>query len=402
MHILMVSDVYFPRVNGVSTSIRTFRDELQQQGHRVTLIVPDYPGQRYEDDKDIIRVASRKVMFDPEDRMMSKRKIKLLLYRLALKNIDVIHIHTPFVAHYSGTWLAQQLEIPCVESYHTFFEEYLYHYIPFLPRNWLKSLARKFSRSQCNSVDRLVVPSTAMLEVLKGYGVNATAEIIPTGIHPEDFSIGQGDTFRDKHWIDKDRPVMLYLGRVAHEKNIDFLLHVVAEVKKRIHNVLMIVAGEGPAVGTLRKLASELNINENIMFIGYLSREQELPDCYAAANTFVFASRTETQGLVLLEAMAAGTAVVSTAVMGTADVLEDKEGALIADENVSNFSKKVIRILDNPETERLLGISAQHYAQKWTVSETTTRLSSLYDALVTESQRLTLSDNLHMVQDVDI
>jgi len=401
MHILMISDVYFPRVNGVSTSIRTFREELQSQGHRVTLIVPDYPAQSYEDDSDIIRISSTKVLFDPEDRMMSKRQIKLLLYKLALKNIDAIHIHTPFVAHYSGTWLAKQLELPCVESYHTFFEEYLYHYIPFLPRNWLKTIARKFSRSQCNSVDRLVVPSTPMLEVLKDYGVTATAEIIPTGILPEHFSIGNGDAFREKHWIEKDRPVMLYLGRVAHEKNIDFLLHVAAEVKKRIDNVLMIVTGEGPAVGALKKLATELDINENIMFIGYLSREQELPDCYAAANVFVFASRTETQGLVLLEAMAAGTPVVSTAVMGTADVLEDKEGALIAEETVSNFSKKVIRVLNNPETERLLGISAQQYAQKWTVSETTTRLSALYDDIITEHQRLTLSDNLHVLQDMD-
>jgi len=340
MHVLMVSDVYFPRVNGVSTSIRTFREELQKQGHRVTLIVPNYPGQACEDDNDVIRIDSTKVLFDPEDRMMSRRKIKLLLYKLALRNIDIVHIHTPFVAHYSGVWLARQLEIPCVESYHTFFEEYLYHYIPFLPRNWLKSIARKFSRSQCNAVDSIVVPSAPMLEVLKGYGVTAPASIIPTGIHPDDFSIGNGKAFRDKHWIDENRPVMLYLGRVAHEKNIDFLLHVVAEVRKRIDNVLMIVAGEGPAVSALKKLASELDINENIMFIGYLSREQELPDCYAAANVYTFASRTETQGLVLLEAMAAGTPVVSTAVMGTADVLEDKEGALIAEETVSNFSKK--------------------------------------------------------------
>lgn len=397
----MISDVYFPRVNGVSTSIRTFREALQKQGHRVTLIAPNYPGQRCEDDKDIIRIDSVRVPFDPEDRMMSRRKIKILLYKLALKNVGIIHIHTPFVAHYSGVWLARQLEVPCLESYHTFFEEYLYHYIPFIPRNWLKRLARKFSQSQCNAVDSIVVPSTPMHEVLKGYGVTAPAHIIPTGIHPDNFSIGNGNVFREKHWIEKNRPVMLYLGRVAHEKNIDFLLHVVAETKKRIENVLMIVAGEGPAVSTLKKLAGELGINENIMFIGYLSRQQDLPDCYAAANVYVFASRTETQGLVLLEAMAAGTPVVSTAVMGTADVLEDKQGALIAEETVSNFSKKVIRVLANPETERLLGISAQHYVQGWTVSESTTRLSSLYDGLITEHQRLTLSDNLHILQDMD-
>lgn len=400
MHILMISDVYFPRVNGVSTSIKTFRDELMKQGHKVTLIVPDYPSQSYEDDKDIIRIDSKKVLFDPEDRLMSKAGIKSLQHKLALKNIDVIHIHTPFVAHYSGTCLARALDVPCVESYHTFFEEYLYHYIRFFPRHWLKIIARRFSRSQCNSVNRLVVPSNAMCAVLKEYGVETPAEIIPTGIHPEKFAAGEGSTFRNKYSIDKDRPVMLYLGRVAHEKNIDFLLYVLAEVKQQIDDVLMVIAGDGPAVCSLKTLAGELGLNDNTMFIGYLSREHALPDCYAAANVFVFASRTETQGLVLLEAMAAGTAVVSTAVMGTADVLKDNEGALIAEENVSIFSKKVVRVLNNPETEWLLEQSARQYAAKWSVSELTTRLGFLYtDVIVEKNEELFLSGN--MLQDMD-
>ena len=137
----MITDVYFPRINGVSTSIKTFRDELQKQGHRVTLIAPDYISNEYSDDKDIIRIPSKKVLLDPEDRMMSRKKIKSMLHKSGLMNIDIVHIHTPFVAHYSGVWLAGQLGIPCVESYHTFFEEYLYHYIPFFPKSWLKALA---------------------------------------------------------------------------------------------------------------------------------------------------------------------------------------------------------------------------------------------------------------------
>lgn len=399
MHILMVSDVYFPRINGVSTSIKTFRDELRNKGHRVTLIVPDYPLQPGEDDADIIRIDSKKVLFDPEDRLMSGAKIKALRHKLSLKNIDVVHIHTPFVAHYSGTWLAQTLDVPCIESYHTFFEEYLYHYIRFIPRNWLKAVARKFSRSQCNSVDSLVVPSNAMHEVLKDYGIKAPAKIIPTGIHPEKFSIGEGGAFRLKYCIDKDRPVMLYLGRVAHEKNIGFLLHVLAEVKKRVEDVLMVIAGDGPAVHSLKSLAGELGLNENIKFIGYLSRDHELPDCYAAANVFVFSSRTETQGLVLLEAMAAGTPVVSTAVMGTADVLKDNEGALISDENVSIFSRKVVKVLSNYETAWLLGQSGRQYASEWSVGELTNRLCMLYTDVIEENNQIIMSDN--MLQDAD-
>ena len=394
MNILMISDVYFPRVNGVSTSIKTFRDQLISQGHRVTLIAPEYPYQPHTDDKDIIRIDSRSVLFDPEDRLMSKAKIKSLKHKLSFKNIDIIHIHTPFVAHYSGVWLANALNVPCVESYHTFFEEYLYHYIRFLPRNWLKSIARKISRSQCNSVDSLMIPSNAMLNVLKEYGVKSPAEIIPTGIHIDKFSIGEGSAFRKKHNIDKDQPVMLYLGRVAHEKNIDFLFHVLAKVKENIDDVLMIVAGDGPAVAHLKTLANNLELNDNIMFIGYLSRDHDLPNCYAAANVFVFSSRTETQGLVLLEAMAAGTAVVSTAVMGTADVLRNNKGALISSENPSAFSKKVIRVLSDPETQLLLEQSAQVYAATWSVEELTNRLYFLYADIIERHEELNIDNNL--------
>jgi len=400
MHILMISDVYFPRVNGVSTSIKTFRDELIKKGHKVTLIVPDYPDQNYTDDKDIIRIKSKKVLLDPEDRLMSKSAIKSLGHKLGLKNIDVIHIHTPFVAHYSGSWLAHALDVPCVESYHTFFEEYLYHYIRFLPHRWLKTAARWFSRSQCNSVDRLVVPSSAMYNVLKEYGVKAVTGIIPTGIHSDKFSLGEGSRFRIKYSIDKDRPVMLYLGRVAHEKNIEFLLYVLEEVKKHVESILMVIAGNGPAVESLKALAEQLDLNDNVMFIGYLSREQELPDCYAAANVFTFASRTETQGLVLLEAMAAGTAVVSTAIMGTADVLKDNHGALIAEEDISIFSKKVIRILLNPETELLLEQSARQYAAEWSVERFTNKLCFLYENVIIEKTEEPFASG-NMLHDLD-
>lgn len=380
MHILMISDVYFPRVNGVSTSIKTFRDELRTQGHRVTLLAPEYPAGG-EDNSDIIRIPSYKVLLDPEDRMMSARKIKSLLYMLGLMSVDIIHIHTPFVAHYTGVWLAKQLGVPCVESYHTFFEEYLYHYVPFMPRKWMKSLARKYSVSQCNSVDSLVVPSSAMLNVLRDYGVRSDADIIPTGVHTEQFSIGDGDIFRDKNHIDRDRPVMLYVGRVAHEKNINFLLDVVCHVRQSIENILMIIAGEGPAIASLKERVHELGIEENVLFKGYMSRGYDLPDCYASANVFVFASRTETQGLVILEAMAAGTPVVSLAVMGTADVLVEGEGALISPEDASIFAKKAVRVLKNPQTREWLSKSAEEYARKWSVSQTTATLLNLYSRL---------------------
>ena len=171
MRILKISDVYFPRVNGVSTSIRTFAHELQRQGHEVTLIAPDYPAP-FEDSFGIVRIPSRYLVVDPEDRLMHRSALRRQLHQLRRHDFDVIHIHTPFAAHYAGIWLGRKLQLPVVETYHTYFEEYLDKYLPWLPRKALRYVARRFSRSQCAQVDAMVVPTQPMLDVLRDYGID--------------------------------------------------------------------------------------------------------------------------------------------------------------------------------------------------------------------------------------
>lgn len=382
MRILMISDVFFPRINGVSTSIKSFRDELIKQGHQVTLIAPQYPGSdnlQYTDDADIIRIKSRQVIFDPEDRLMNKKHIFRHLEKLKKNNFDVLHIHTPFLAHYAGLKLARLLNIPTVETYHTYFEEYLFHYIPFLPRRWLKTLARNFTRSQCNKVNAVIVPSTAMQETLSGYGVNnQCSTIIPTGLNLEEFRGGNALQFRHKHDIPAERPLLVHIGRVAHEKNIDFLLHMVDTLRHSLPDILLVITGEGPALNHLKTLSHQLRIHNHVKFIGYLSRENELLDCYRAGDVFVFASHTETQGLVILEAMACGTPVVSLAKMGTIDILRPQKGALIAEDNPAEFAEKVKQLLADPALHEHMSKEAVEYARTWSTQTMTHKLLEFY------------------------
>jgi 1,2-diacylglycerol 3-alpha-glucosyltransferase len=380
MRILMISDVYFPRINGVSTSTQIFRDELIRRGHKVTLIAPDYPGCPQQDD--IIRIPSRQVLFDPEDRMMKRKEILALLPMLRNEKYDLLHIQTPFVAHRLGVQLAHVLDIPSIETYHTFFEEYLFHYVPFVPKRWMRALARHFTRKQCNAVDGVIVPSTAMSDILTQYGVTTRMKIIPTGMELNKFHSCNGSAFRERYGIPASRPTLVHIGRVAHEKNIVFLLHMLVELRKQIPQILLIIAGEGPALAHLHKQTRKLALSENVLFVGYLSRADALLDCYCAGDVFVFASRTETQGLVLLEAMALGVPVVSTAVMGTKDILQPQRGALVAQENPRQYADSVRQVLDNEFMRKRLSKDARDYAKEWSAPVMAERLLDYYQQLV--------------------
>jgi len=397
MRVLMVSDVYFPRINGVSTSIQTFRNELAGLGVEVTLIAPEYPGQvqdRKDDTENLIRIPSRGVPLDPEDRMMKRSRVNALLPALRDGNFDVVHIQTPFVAHYAGVHLARELGLPALATYHTFFQEYLFHYFPFAPKGWMRALARRFSRSQCNELDAIVVPSTPMRDALLGYGVTKPMHVLPTGLPDSAFAAGDGTRFRVRYNIAAGRPVALFVGRVAFEKNIDFLLGVVKEARHTLPNLLFVIAGEGPALAALKNQVERSGIQGNVLFVGYMNRDTELPDCYSAADAFVFASRTETQGLVLLEAMALGVPVVSTAVMGTRDVLlrdgKPVPGSVVVEEDAAPFAKELVGLLLAPDRRQGLAAGAVDYARTWQARVMAARLAGVYADLVAGAARRTV------------
>ena len=377
----MISDVHFPRVNGVSTSIHTFQQELSAIGHEVHLVAPDYSG-GHEPVPHISRIESRTVMLDPEDRFMKAKKIYDLMPHFKAMKFELVHIQTPFSAHYAGIKLARELGIPCVETYHTFFEEYLYHYVPLLPKFITKSITRRFSRSQCNAVNAVIVPSLAMGNVLKNYGCESPIHISPTGIQLEKFGAGDGVRFCQKHGIPPERPVLLHIGRVAHEKNIGFLLEVVHRLKADYPDILFIICGEGPAKKSLEQQVNRLELAGNVRFVGYLERETELIDCYRAADVFIFASRTETQGLVLLEAMALGVPVVSTAVMGTIDIVAVEKGALVAQEDIEDFASKVSLVLNDKILRASMSEDGREYVKNWGAPATAKRLLEIYQGML--------------------
>ena len=380
MRVLFISDVYFPRVNGVSTSIRTFREDLAAQAVATLLVAPQYAGSAAAE-AGILRVSAAAVPKDPEDRRMRWGALTRTLDGLPRASFDLVHIHTPFVAHYAGVRAARRAGVPCVATYHTFFEEYLHHYVPALPHALGRIAARHFTRSQCAAVQALIAPSEPMRAVLGDYGVTTPIHVLPTGLPADRFRAGDGAAFRRLAGIDAQRPLVTYIGRVAHEKNIGFLVQMFRRVLAQCPQALLVIAGEGPARAGLRDTVAQLGLTAHVCFAGYLERDGALLDCYAAADAFVFASRTETQGLVLLEAMAQGAAIVSTAELGTRSILLPESGALVVPEDEAAFAAAVVRVLGDGALRAQLRERGRSYARSWSSATMARKLLEIYRGL---------------------
>ncbi len=381
MRLLMLSDVYFPRVNGVSASMRTFARDLVRRGHAVTVVAPSYGPEDQVEDFELIRLPSRRIFFDPEDRLIKRSAVRGQLAKLRTRPYDVIHIHTPFRAHQLGTRLSQLTGIPTVETYHTYFEQYVSHYLPRLPARALRSAARWISRRLCHAVDHLIVPTQQMLTVLDGYGIRTPSTVIPTGIHLDEFRSGDGSRFRTSNRIGLERPTLVTVSRLAVEKNIAFLLEVARVLVKDFPDLYFVIAGEGPDAPRLKQRMLDLGLQDNVGFFGNLHRSTDLLDCYKSGDVFVFASPTETQGLVLIEAMALGVPIVSTAVMGTAAVLERARSARISGENVAEFAQHVAALLRAPEERRRLSAASPVDAEAWSAPALMDQVVDLYQQL---------------------
>ncbi len=372
LRVLYLSDVYYPRVNGVSTSIATFRRALAGHAVEVTLVAPRYGAEAGE--PGIRRVPGVRVPFDPEDRLVRPRA----LVRAAEGEFDLVHVQTPFAAHRAGVRIAAARGLPLIETWHTDFEHYFEHYLPFVPRGWARGAARRLVRRVGREADRLIAPSAALAAALGAIGLETPISVVPTGWSAEDLGAGDGVAFRARHGIAPDRPVAVYVGRLAHEKNVAFLLDVALAVRRRHPDLLLLLAGEGPARSSLKRRAEELGLAANVLFLGYLDRRTELADCYRAGDCFVFASVTETQGLVLLEAMSLGVPVVALAARGTADLLEAGEGALAPGPEVGAFAGAVARLLGDRPLRQRLAAEARALASRWSADALAGRLAAIY------------------------
>jgi glycosyltransferase involved in cell wall biosynthesis len=387
LKILIVTDTYRPRINGVVTSIDTFANEFRKLGHEAHIVAPEFPVKRRADhmgeadkmEEFVTRIKSHYLFFDPEDRLpnpyLPSSRIKISEEILNHK-YDVIHTQTPFTLGVEAVKWAKRMDCPIVHTYHTMFEAYI-HYFKFMPKWMSMPIAKGISKWYCDKMDLNITPSSQMKDLLLSYGVVKPVEVNPTGIKMDKFKIFHGDDFRKKFGIPADTTLFLFMGRIGHEKNIPFLFKVLKKVLAVRPNTKLIVAGKGPAEDEVKAAAIAEGVLDNIIFLGYFE-PQDWVNCYAAADLFTFSSITETQGLVVTEAMAVGTPVVAVGEMGVAEVMEGNKGGILVRLNVDEFTAAVFKLLDDKVLYAAKKVEAFEYAKEWSAEAMAKKMLERY------------------------
>jgi glycosyltransferase involved in cell wall biosynthesis len=387
MNIGMFSDTYIPQKNGVATALKLYKEEMEKRGHNVYLFVPKYEFDYKRNEENVFEFPAVKFFFEKDQRIALPFSSEV--FKIKDLNLDIIHSHDPFSMGILARMISYMLKVKHIGTHHTMYEYYT-HYLPAIMRP-RPEFVQKIIRNWCLKTDKVIAPTENIKSTLVEYGVPSDHIVtIPTGIDLDSFDKPVEWNLRKEYSQikEKDR-ILLFVGRLGKEKNIDFLLKVFANVLSQEKNVKFVIVGGGPERENLEKSCDELKIRDHVIFTGGLSREKVL-DIYKQSDLFIFASYTETQGLVILEAMSAETPVVALGKAGVYDILskEGSGGIMIKDLDQNDFTNEIIKLLRNTnQYEKLKQKSKKFVRENFSIENCVERILDLYQKLIGKKSR---------------
>ncbi len=381
MKIGFFSETYSPEVNGVVTSINTFRDELERLGHTVYVFAP---GEELFSLPRRIRRERRVYRFNSFS-YPSYKSIRVAIpfnwpvqRQIPKLKLDVVHSHTPFSMGLFASAVARQYKLPHVHTYHTLYPEYVKFYFPGF-KKWNEKAAEKFSALFCNQVTEVVAPSDGIRRKLRQYGVTTPITTLPTGVRSEFFGARDTDhATRRRYGIPERAPLLITVSRLGQEKSIDYLLRSFRLLLEHQPDAWYLIVGDGPARHGLETLAHELGIAHRVIFSGLVKKPAEVTAAYAAADLFVFASKTDTQCLTLLEAAATGLPLVARFDTPLKTALHDKRNGLFVRGDEARFAVATARLLANRSEYRRFGQASVSVARSQSAALRADELVTLY------------------------
>jgi glycosyltransferase involved in cell wall biosynthesis len=357
VRVALFTNNYLPFCGGVTVSVETLRQGLEARGHEVWVFAPHFPGAE-ESSPRVVRYPSLPAATYPEFAVAVPWApgIGRLVRRL---DFDVFHAHHPFLLGPVARRLARRTRRPVVFTYHTRYEKYA-HYVPITPR-LVRGAAVALSRRFAAGCDAVVAPSALIRDELRGRGVRTRIAVIPTGIDLGRFRPGARREARAALGLDAESAVVLYVGRLDREKSVDRVLAAFAHIAATVPAARLVLAGQGTEGGRLRAEVGASRLARRVHFLGVLPHDA-LPPVYQAADVFLFASETETQGLVLAEAAACGVPSVAVSAPGCDEVVRDGATGLLTKPEPLALAEGAIGLLLDEERRRHMGERARAVA----------------------------------------
>ena len=381
MRIALFTDTYLPTVDGVVTSVLTTRRQLEADGHEVVVFAPEdprRPGRRSEPGTVFVRAKELRGYPGYRLAVYPGREVD----QVKDLGIDVIHIHGVGTVGIKGLWASWQARIPSVSTFHTMIQETLPFYSPFgINLHVLERGLRFYLRVFLRKSNGVVVPSRAILdEILRLSPKASITDVIPTGVDPERFRPDvSGRSVRNK-WGLNGHDVVLHLGRISPEKNLGTLIRAFPRVLEANPDAKLLVVGAGPWLERYYDLVRHMGLVGDVIFTGFVP-DADLPRYYAAADAFAIASKFETQGLVVLEALSSGVPVVGANYRAIPEfVHEGVNGVLFDPDDEEACAAAILKTLDRRDSLRA---AARSTALPYSVERCTRRLESVYERLVT-------------------
>lgn len=376
MKIGIFTDSYLPYTSGVVRSIETFTEELTNTGHEVFIFAPSYRGCNQES-----RVFRFSSIPSPTNRDFNLAVPFSIRLRPMIKklDLDLIHVHSPFLLGRLGARYARRLGIPLVFTYHTLYEQYV-HYVP-IAQSITKELAQKMSRGFCNHCDAVIVPTGVIGSYLREIGVNTPINVVPTGINVAQFQSGDPDWLQRRFNLPPGEKILIFVGRLGQEKNIGFLMDCFKVINRQVSNTRLVLVGSGPEEEDLKKRANDLGISSQVTFTGVLP-PADVVHCYAGASIFVFSSVTETQGIVITEAKAAGLPVVAVRAFGVSEMVQDGVDGFLTELEPRQFIEKIILLLKDKQLYQEMSQKARQNAAELSTANCTATLINCYRQVI--------------------
>jgi 1,2-diacylglycerol 3-alpha-glucosyltransferase len=372
LRVAIFSDSALPILNGVSVSLDSLVNELRNRGHSVHVFTARHPKYR-DSDPNTYRFRAIETPWTKGYPLAFPPFYRMLL-KFRRHEFDVIHTHTPFTLGFVGMRWAESHELPIVSTYHTLYDRYA-HYIPFFPRRYIRFKIAKHTNFYYNRVDHVITPSEAALKWLRRHSVTTPATVIPTPPLPRTYF--DRSEVRQSLGIPPEQKIMLYAGRLAKEKNMGMLFEMAALAFEQDPSLRLWLVGDGPYRQECAQMARELGIGDRVRFVGFVPRA-EVDRYYAAADLFVFASLTETQGLVVREAMNYGLPAVAVQGGGASESIDDGMNGFVVKNDPHQFAQCVLRVLEDDELYIRLADGATRTARMHGPGEMAERVVEVY------------------------